>query len=96
MLVLGSGGREHAIVWKLAKSVSVGKIFVCPGNGGTATMKVLNRPTNFIENISLRSNQEILSFAQNNKIGSSDAVEFSLHTLLFSRSKILSYSLFLS
>ncbi|MBO4368992.1 MAG: ATP-grasp domain-containing protein, partial [Desulfovibrio sp.] len=34
ILVLGSGGREHALVWKLAQSRKVDKIFVAPGNGG--------------------------------------------------------------
>lgn len=36
VLVVGSGGREHAIGWKLSKSTKVGKIFFAPGNGGTA------------------------------------------------------------
>ena len=36
VLLVGSGGREHAIAWKLAKSEKVSKIFVAPGNGGTA------------------------------------------------------------
>ncbi|KAG6333637.1 hypothetical protein ID866_5449 [Astraeus odoratus] len=36
ILVLGSGGREHALSWKLAKSPLVEHIYVCPGNGGTA------------------------------------------------------------
>lgn len=35
LLVLGNGGREHALVWKLAQSNIVDKIYVCPGNGGT-------------------------------------------------------------
>ena len=36
IIVVGSGGREHAICWKLAQSSLVDKIFVVPGNGGTA------------------------------------------------------------
>ncbi|MBS3902921.1 MAG: phosphoribosylamine--glycine ligase [Anaplasmataceae bacterium] len=36
ILVIGSGGREHALVWKLKQSVKAGKIFVAPGNPGTA------------------------------------------------------------
>ncbi len=35
VLIVGSGGREHAIGWKLSKSPKVGKIFFAPGNGGT-------------------------------------------------------------
>ncbi len=35
VLVLGGGGREHALVWKLSQSQHVGKIFVSPGNAGT-------------------------------------------------------------
>ena len=37
LLVIGSGGREHAIAWKLAQSPRVQKVFVAPGNGGTAS-----------------------------------------------------------
>lgn len=35
MLVVGSGGREHALAWKLAQSPSCGTLFVAPGNAGT-------------------------------------------------------------
>ncbi len=36
LLVIGGGGREHALAWKLAQSPRVQKVFVAPGNGGTA------------------------------------------------------------
>ena len=36
ILVIGSGGREHALAWKLAQSPKAQKVFVAPGNGGTA------------------------------------------------------------
>lgn len=38
LLVLGNGGREHALIWKLSQSKSVSHIFVAPGNGGTSTL----------------------------------------------------------
>jgi phosphoribosylamine--glycine ligase/phosphoribosylformylglycinamidine cyclo-ligase len=38
ILLLGAGGREHALAWKLAQSSRVARIVVCPGNGGTAMM----------------------------------------------------------
>ena len=36
ILVIGSGGREHALAWKSAQDESVSEVFVCPGNAGTA------------------------------------------------------------
>ncbi|MBI1953963.1 MAG: phosphoribosylamine--glycine ligase [Candidatus Omnitrophica bacterium] len=38
VLVIGSGGREHALIWKLAQSPKVAKVFAAPGNGGIAEM----------------------------------------------------------
>ena len=38
VLVIGGGGREHALVWKIAQSPLVGKVFCAPGNPGTATL----------------------------------------------------------
>jgi phosphoribosylamine---glycine ligase len=51
ILILGSGGREHALTWKLAQSKKVAKIFIGPGNAGTDNLGVnleLN-PENFDE-----------------------------------------------
>jgi phosphoribosylamine--glycine ligase len=56
LLVIGSGGREHALAWKLAQSARVQKVFVAPGNGGTAT-------ENGLENVSPSSIEELVSFA---------------------------------
>ena len=36
ILLLGSGGREHALAWKIAQSAKVEKLFIAPGNPGTA------------------------------------------------------------
>ena len=38
ILLLGSGGREHALAWKIAQSPKVDKLFIAPGNGGTLTV----------------------------------------------------------
>jgi phosphoribosylamine--glycine ligase len=57
LLVIGSGGREHAMAWKLAQSPRVQKVFVAPGNGGTAT-------ENGLENIAISTIPELLAFAK--------------------------------
>ena len=36
ILIIGSGGREHALAWKSAQDESVVNVFVCPGNAGTS------------------------------------------------------------
>lgn len=38
ILIIGSGGREHALAWKVAQSPHLGKLYVAPGNGGTAAI----------------------------------------------------------
>ena len=40
VLILGSGGREHAFAWKIAKSSSCNNLFIAPGNAGTAELGV--------------------------------------------------------
>jgi len=61
LLVIGSGGREHAMAWKLAQSPKVQKVFVAPGNGGTATESGL-------ENVPLSSFPELIAFARKEQI----------------------------
>ena len=38
VLILGSGGREHTFAWKLAQSPLLNKLYIAPGNAGTATL----------------------------------------------------------
>ena len=57
VLVIGSGGREHALAWKLAQSERVTKVFVAPGNGGTA-----REPK--IENLPIKDLQELCAWAK--------------------------------
>lgn len=49
ILLIGSGGREHALAWKLAQSERIGNLFIAPGNAGTATVgtNVNIQPTDF-------------------------------------------------
>ncbi len=63
VLVIGGGGREHALAWKAAQSPLVTDVFVAPGNAGTHTEAKL---TNIA--ISAEDNQALLEFAQANKI----------------------------
>ena len=54
VLIIGSGGREHALAWKSAQDKDVKKVFVCPGNAGTAIEeKVENIDLEDIEKINL-------------------------------------------
>jgi phosphoribosylamine---glycine ligase len=57
LLVIGGGGREHAMAWRLAQSPRVQKVFVAPGNGGTAT-------ENGLENVAITGIPELLDFAR--------------------------------
>ncbi|CAE6470251.1 unnamed protein product [Rhizoctonia solani] len=44
VLIVGGGGREHALAWRLERSPRIRKIFIAPGNGGTQTRKTTNIP----------------------------------------------------
>jgi phosphoribosylamine---glycine ligase len=61
LLVIGSGGREHALAWKLAQSPRVQKVFVAPGNGGTAN-------ENGLENVALTDVAALVAFAKKENI----------------------------
>ncbi len=63
ILIIGSGGREHALAWKAAQSDNVSKVYVAPGNAGTAQ-------ENRIENVAIGSEDipALISFAKENQI----------------------------
>jgi phosphoribosylamine---glycine ligase len=62
ILVIGSGGREHALAWKLAQSERVQRVYVAPGNGGTALDKRLT-------NIAITDPVALADFAVTEKVG---------------------------
>ena len=61
VLVIGGGGREHALAWKLAQSPKVQTVYVAPGNGGTAL-------DNRLQNINITDMKELRSWAASEKI----------------------------
>ena len=61
ILVIGGGGREHALAWKLAQSPKVQMVYVAPGNGGTATDKRL-------KNLPITDIVQLRQWAQDHKI----------------------------
>jgi phosphoribosylamine--glycine ligase len=62
VLVVGGGGREHALVWKISQSLLVEKVYCAPGNAGTL---------NVAENVPIGADkiEELVQFAQENNIG---------------------------
>ena len=63
VLVIGSGGREHALAWKAAQSSQVEKVFVAPGNAGTATEDKLENVA-----ISVGEISTLVTFAKENNV----------------------------
>lgn len=61
ILVVGSGGREHAIVWKIAQSPKVEKIYCAPGNGGIAELAEC-------VDINVMDKEKMVAFAKDNQI----------------------------
>jgi phosphoribosylamine--glycine ligase len=61
ILVIGSGGREHALAWRLSQNAKVQKVYVAPGNAGTSL-------ENGLENVALHGVDELLAFAQREHI----------------------------
>jgi len=62
VLLIGSGGREHAIAWKLSQSGALGKLYIAPGNAGTAQCG---------QNVAIKDNDvpALVDFARENRIG---------------------------
>jgi phosphoribosylamine---glycine ligase len=61
ILVIGSGGREHALAWKLAQSPKASNVYVAPGNGGTAIEEGLT-------NVPLTAIPSLVEFARREQI----------------------------
>ncbi|OFZ66189.1 MAG: phosphoribosylamine--glycine ligase [Betaproteobacteria bacterium RBG_16_56_24] len=61
LLVIGSGGREHALAWRLSQDARIQKVYVAPGNAGTAL-------ENGLENVALENIAELLDFALREQI----------------------------
>ncbi len=61
ILVIGGGGREHALAWKIAQNKAVSRIYVAPGNAGTATNPDMI-------NVPISSVPDLLKFAQDEEI----------------------------
>ncbi|MEO0443388.1 MAG: phosphoribosylamine--glycine ligase [Pseudomonadota bacterium] len=67
ILIIGSGGREHALAWKCAQSSGVDKVFVAPGNAGTALEPKL-------ENVAI----DVMAFEQQVRFAQENAVELTI------------------
>lgn len=61
VLIVGSGGREHALAWKLAQSPRVQRVYLAPGNGGT-------QANDAFRNVALQSQEDLIAFAREERI----------------------------
>lgn len=61
VLVIGGGGREHALAWKIAQSPNVKKVFVAPGNAGTANER-------YVVNVPITDHRTLAAFAAREQI----------------------------
>ena len=61
ILVIGSGGREHALAWKITQNKEVSRVFVAPGNAGTATNLDM-------QNVPITKVDELVMFAQREQV----------------------------
>ena len=61
LLVIGRGGREHALAWKLAQSPKVATVFVAPGNAGTA-------PEPKLQNLPLTAHTDLIDFCRKENV----------------------------
>jgi len=67
VLIIGSGGREHVLGWKLKQSKSCGKVFFCPGNAGTQA--VGQNVKIDLSTINTKTADEVAWFCKQNKVG---------------------------
>lgn len=65
VLIVGNGGREHALAWKLTQSPRVDIVYVAPGNGGTA-----QGPDSKIQSVNIKGNDYpgLVAFSQQNGV----------------------------
>src|SRR5690606_26724016 len=61
LLVIGGGGREHALAWRLAQSPRIQTVYLAPGNGGTASASNM-------KNVPISAIDELIAFAKQEKI----------------------------